>query len=396
MTQSNSGRTVAPTGPVLAVKNTLHLQGQDLDRLHEELDGRVPKSNNVKRAFMRYSYRLPTVRIDIKQSTGAATGLHYATRDLSGTGVSVLHSAYVHVGGPCVVHLPHPVSGITPLEGKIVRCRHVQGSIHDVGIRFTDPIKVRDYLSLDPFEGRFTLEKVDAEKISGGLLHVEDSAMDRKLVRHFLKDTSLNIVSAEDGANGLKRASEGFDLILCDFNMPDMDGAKFVEALRATSVQTPVLIASADTSPVTRDRIRGCRASAFVAKPMTSQSLLRAVAEFLLLGGTGSDGGGVMSSSLPEDDPRMQFVQEFCAEMKKTASVLNKAVEAEDVDGIRRVCFQVKGAAPSMGFDTLAVMAETALKAVDASMSVPESLKPLKTLASACQRIRGVGQRKAG
>lgn len=376
--------------------NTIHTFGQDLDRLHADLDSADAKGPRPKRDFMRYPFRNPTLRVDVKQPGGGFTTLYYACRDLSGAGVSVLHSAYVHVGGSCLVHLPHPVHGLTPVQSKIVRCRHVKGTIHEVGIKFNQTVKVREFLNLDPFEGRFTLERVNPEKLTGGLLHIEGSAMDRKLLRHFLKDTGLNVVSAEDGASGLKRASEGFDIIVCDFTLPDTDGAKLVEDLRAASVQTPVIIASADTSPMTREKIRACRAAAFLCKPMTEETVLRAVAEFLLLGGTGGDGGGVMCSSLPEDDPRQQFLSEFCQEMKKTSATLAKLIESDDLEAVKRVCFQVKGAAPAMGFESLAGMADAALKAVNASMSIQESMKPLRTLVSACQRIKaGRGSLKA-
>lgn len=308
--------------------------------------------------------------------------------------MSMLHSAYVHIGQPCVVHLTRLDGSATPLVGKVVRCRHVRGLIHEVGVRFDAAISVRDYLRLDPMQGAFTLEKVKPEALTGQVLHVEDSAADRRLVRHYLRDTSLNVVTAEDGAQGLARAAEGFDIVLLDYDLPDMNGAAFVEQLRAQSVQTPVIVLTADTDPRTRDRMREVRASGFLTKPATEEQVLRAVAEFLLADG-GGDAGGPVYTSLKPDDPMLSFVPEFVADLKKAAATIHAAMKNDDLNSAKRACFQIKGSAPALGFSGIAHAAEAAMTQLNATMSVAESSKALKTVLSMAlnTRARDVSRR---
>lgn len=387
---SNSGRSNAaaasPTQPAQP-PNTIRLSGTDLAKLHAVLSATGDK-HHVKRGFVRWPFQREIIRVELTQPGGsAAPVLHLAARNISSTGISLLHSAYVHTGQPCLVHLSQLSGTHTPLTGKVVRCRHVRGLIHEVGIQFASSINVRDYLRLDPMQGAFTLEKVKPEALTGGVLHVEDSAADRRLVRHYLRDTSLNVVTAEDGASGLARAAEGFDIIVLDYDLPDMNGAAFVEQLRAQSIQTPVIVLTADTDPRTRDKMREVRASGFLTKPADEEQLLRAVAEFLLADG-GGDAGGPVYTSLKPDDAKISFVAEFVGDLKKAAATIHTAIKADDLNAAKRACFQIKGSAPALGFGGIAAAAEAAMTQLNATMSVAESIKPLKTLLSMCLNAR--------
>ncbi|MDW8247266.1 MAG: response regulator, partial [Sandaracinaceae bacterium] len=65
-------------------------------------------------------------------------------------------------------------------------------------------------------------------------LVVEDSPMMRQLLVFALNRLkSVRVVEAEDGVDALKKlASQRFDLIITDINMPVMDGLKLVKRIR--------------------------------------------------------------------------------------------------------------------------------------------------------------------
>ena len=66
------------------------------------------------------------------------------------------------------------------------------------------------------------------------ILIVEDSSTVRKLVAFLLKGDEISISEAEDGEQGLALAKEkNFDLLISDYNMPNMNGLELVTALRA-------------------------------------------------------------------------------------------------------------------------------------------------------------------
>ncbi|MBC8285112.1 MAG: response regulator [Nitrospinae bacterium] len=67
------------------------------------------------------------------------------------------------------------------------------------------------------------------------VLVVDDSAVMRQIIKKNLKELGFaDPLEAEDGAAGLKKAGEEpVDLIVSDWNMPNMTGLEFLKAVRA-------------------------------------------------------------------------------------------------------------------------------------------------------------------
>ena len=68
----------------------------------------------------------------------------------------------------------------------------------------------------------------------GKILIVDDSEVVRIQVSGILSGAGYNVVEAEDGPEGLKKAQEDKDIniIICDYNMPDMNGIEMIEAVK--------------------------------------------------------------------------------------------------------------------------------------------------------------------
>ncbi|AIQ92396.1 response regulator [Methylobacterium radiotolerans] len=64
-------------------------------------------------------------------------------------------------------------------------------------------------------------------------LVVDDSAVIRKVARRIIEDLGMNVSEAEDGSAALEACAASMpDAILLDWNMPNMDGYAFLQALR--------------------------------------------------------------------------------------------------------------------------------------------------------------------
>lgn len=64
-------------------------------------------------------------------------------------------------------------------------------------------------------------------------LIVDDSAVIRKVARRILETLDFSVRDAEDGATALALCAEAMPtVILLDWNMPNMDGYAFLQALR--------------------------------------------------------------------------------------------------------------------------------------------------------------------
>jgi len=358
--------------------NTLRLDSNELSRLLSELDGPGPGAGAAKRAFRRWEFRQTSVRVDIQQMGGAVTSLKYACRNLSATGISLIHSSYVHVGSTCVIYLPKANGTLAgPIEGKVVRCRHCKGRIHEIGIQFVKQVDFKELLNLDPFESRFAIEGVDPQKLSGKLLHIDDSAMDRRLLRHHLQETQLSVIATETGLSGLERAREGFDVIVTDFDLPDIKGAELLQTLRNDGVTCPIIVVSADSAGAARVAARENRANAFLAKPFGKEILIRAIAEFLLAEDNPmSKAAGSVSKAAAADS----LATECVSEIHSYATTL-RSLTGDPASATATIA-EIRSAAKSLAFHTVLSAADAALSA-DAS----EFPKAAAHLVACCMRM---------
>ena len=108
------------------------------------------------------------------------------------------------------------------------------------------------------------------------LLLVEDDPNLRYMVQTGLEDIigGYEVVTASNGAEGLEvwKATDP-DIIISDIDMPMMDGFEMVEHIRKMDGDTPILVASALTSP--RDVKQGYTlgANSSVKKPFVAEEL---------------------------------------------------------------------------------------------------------------------------
>lgn len=88
------------------------------------------------------------------------------------------------------------------------------------------------------------------------ILIVDDSATVRHQLRSFLVDHGFEVTEADSGNAGLAAAQQrGFDLIICDVDLPGLSGIDMVAAVRtlAAHTATPIfMLTTGSASDVTR------------------------------------------------------------------------------------------------------------------------------------------------
>ena len=108
------------------------------------------------------------------------------------------------------------------------------------------------------------------------ILLVDDSPVMRKMVSRSLRQAGLDIDEVLEAGNGKEALTvlqaNAPDVVICDWNMPEMNGLEFVQEARKT-YQTPIIML---TTEGTEDRINqaiSAGANAYVTKPFTPDKL---------------------------------------------------------------------------------------------------------------------------
>ncbi len=76
------------------------------------------------------------------------------------------------------------------------------------------------------------------------ILLVEDEESIREVVKRYLERAGFQVDEAGSGPVALLKAKQGFDLIILDLNLPNMDGVEVCKKIRETS-NVPILMATA-------------------------------------------------------------------------------------------------------------------------------------------------------
>jgi len=108
-------------------------------------------------------------------------------------------------------------------------------------------------------------------------LIVDDFATMRRIVRNLLKELGhQNADEAEDGEAALKKLrGGGFDFVVSDVNMPNMNGFDLLRAIRADDSlkALPVLMVTAEAKKEDIITAAQAGASGYIVKPFTKATL---------------------------------------------------------------------------------------------------------------------------
>jgi two-component system chemotaxis response regulator CheY len=113
------------------------------------------------------------------------------------------------------------------------------------------------------------------------VLIIDDSVTVRQQVVAILTAVGYEVIEAGDGLAGLEavHAHVGISMILCDVNMPRMDGLEFLEKFkgenRAPSV--PVVMLTTNGTPDLIARAKRAGARGWIVKPFQADLLVGAV-----------------------------------------------------------------------------------------------------------------------
>ena len=122
------------------------------------------------------------------------------------------------------------------------------------------------------------------------VLLVDDSAVMRKIIQRNIKETGLIVdefVEAGDGNQALDKvnADGDLDLILLDWNMPNMSGIEFVKTLRSLNLskRIPVVMVTTEGSDAKVSEAKESGADGYLTKPFTADQLRDTLGDYLLL-----------------------------------------------------------------------------------------------------------------
>ncbi len=119
------------------------------------------------------------------------------------------------------------------------------------------------------------------------IMVVDDSASIRQVMNLTLKKAGYDVIEACDGLDAIGKldgATQRVNLIVCDVNMPNMDGISFLKSLKEKQNHrfTPVIMLTTESQESKKQEGKAAGAKAWVVKPFKPEQMLEAVSKLIL------------------------------------------------------------------------------------------------------------------
>ncbi|MCE1204733.1 MAG: response regulator [Holophagaceae bacterium] len=115
------------------------------------------------------------------------------------------------------------------------------------------------------------------------ILIVDDSSTMRRIIINTLSRIGYtDVVEGENGKSGLEKLGQGgVEMIITDWNMPEMDGLEFVKTVRGQNAGIPILMVT--TNAAKEDIVEALQAGVnnYVVKPFTPETLKEKIESLL-------------------------------------------------------------------------------------------------------------------
>jgi len=361
-----------------------------LNRLDKATGGAGAVPGEVRasrRKHPRWQYRQSDILLTVEHSAGGASRLLVCARNLSAGGISFLHGGYLYPGSRCIVILRKFDRQKTEVTAVVVNCRHVEGIVHEVGLKFDHRVEPRMFLQTAQPRVKGALDALELPNLRGRVLYIDDSETEQMMLAHHLQPTGVHLTMASDAPSALAQlAQEPIDIVLCVLDLGGESGAELIRKMRGAHFQGPIVLVTAETDDARIAEARQAGADQLLSKPYAADELLA------LLGELHQQVGALASSDLmyssTEDQAGMPgLIAQYIEHARQVAEQLQRADEAEELPRVRTLCLDLKGSAPGVGFARLGDLANEALHLLDTTGSLNAAAAQIKQLRVMCERL---------
>jgi two-component system, sensor histidine kinase and response regulator len=231
------------------------------------------------------------------------------------------------------------------------------------------------------------------------ILLVEDNEINQQIARELLESTGANVSTANDGVQALETLNAhptGFDVVLMDLQMPEMDGYTATQQLRQDPrfQSLPIIAMTAHATADDRERCHAAGMNAHVSKPIDPDVLYQTLGtclsirlgEPLVTGITpmqlqesieiqGLDTVSALRRVAGNRRLYRQLLQQFVGGYANSAVSIQQALAEGKKMEAARIAHSIKGLAGNIGAERLSVAA------ADLENMLPENPNPTPAIA---------------
>ncbi|HEX7114050.1 MAG TPA: two-component regulator propeller domain-containing protein [Steroidobacter sp.] len=263
--------------------------------------------------------------------------------------------------------------GFAACVTKPVRVRELLGSLKRVLAQGA----LEPHLRSQPMVARtYLMPPARHRRYKGRVLLAEDHAINRRVAERFLERLGCEVRSVADGAQAVRAcASEKYDFVLMDMQMPVMDGLEATRRIRDLEPlgrRTPIVALTADAMKGTLERCLQAGMDDYLTKPLDFNRLQDVLDRFLPI--ASSEVAIIQPAARPSGCDQVvrarlldiaggdralisEIVTTFLTGTEETLAQMRRAAARKDLATIALCAHKLKGASANLHIDNLAAMA---------------------------------------
>jgi len=195
-------------------------------------------------------------------------------------------------------------------------------------------------------------------QLRGRILVVEDHPVNQKVLAHQLRELGLQYDLAINGTQALDLlVADDFDLVLMDWQMPEMDGlaaTRLIRKLPTDIRHIPIIALTANANAGFREACLAAGANDYLSKPYSEAALAALLVQWLPHAGATAPCAPLLD--LPALHARYPGNPKLVAELEAvflstteaSLAALKRAIEQGEVEACRKEAHALKGAAASV------------------------------------------------
>jgi len=184
------------------------------------------------------------------------------------------------------------------------------------------------------------------------ILLAEDNPVNQQVASRILERRGHAVIVAGDGRSALAalEGAHGFDAVLMDVQMPEMDGLEATRAIRerergAGGGRVPIIAMTAHAMEGDRERCLAAGMDGYISKPVEADDLVRTVER-----AAGAFDASRAAARLGGDENLLRELLElFLADAPRMVSEVRDAIDAKDAEALRRAAHALKGSVANFG-----------------------------------------------
>jgi PAS domain S-box-containing protein len=243
---------------------------------------------------------------------------------------------------------------------------------------------------------------------AGRVLLAEDGKDNQRFISAMLRKAGVEVVIAENGLIAVEKAlSGGFDVVLMDMQMPELDGYAATTTLRRRGFNGPIIALTANAMSEDRAKCIGAGCSDYISKPIDRRLLIETVARFVKQVRVPSEPladepapkspapdhstANEIVSTWNKDSALPDILPKFIASLPRKVASIQQFIDERNLVGLKREVHQLKGAGGSYGFQCLTDAAAVAEDSIASEAPIETIKSQVDALVDMLRRVRGFG-----